>query len=153
MKKFMLAAIALFLPLVYGWTINSLPDPQADPQGCGRDVKGWVCSPDGLVATDELSVIQGNIMTIYDGAYPYSKMICPRSDEDVPVELMAIIVNKVDGKGDPAMRVARFATGIHDRFGVGSKDCGSGAVIVMSVQDKQVSCTPWHMQRVLDNAS
>lgn len=139
MKKITFAIAALFLQLAYGWTINSLPDPQKDPAACGRDVKGWVCSPDGLVGQSELNVIQGNIMSIYDGSHPYSKILCPQTGSEVHVELMAVVVNRVDGNGDPAMKVQRFATGIHDRFGVGSKECGSGAVIVISVQDHQVT--------------
>lgn len=139
MRKFAFAVVALCIQLAYGWTIDSLPNPQANPAACGRDVKGWVCSPDGLVGKSELNVIQGNIMTIFDGSHPYSKMFCPQTGSDVHVELMAVVVNRVDGNGDPAMKVERFATGIHDRFGVGSKECGSGAVIVMSVQDRQVT--------------
>lgn len=49
-----------------------------------------------------------------------------------------MVVGKVDGHGDASKRVQRFATGVHDRFGVGSKECGSGVVIALSVEDRQV---------------
>jgi len=133
------ALFGLYSSFVYGWSVDSLPDPRTNPEACGRDVKGWVCSPDGLVDEDTLSIIQGNIVTIFEGTTPYSKLFCPATGEDVSAELMAVIVKRVDGDGNPANKVAHFAYGVHNRFRVGSKDCGSGAVIVMSVEDRQVT--------------
>ena len=52
--------------------------------------------------------------------------------------MLAVVIDKVDGHGAASKRVAKFARGIHDRFGVGSADCGSGAVVVVSVDDRQV---------------
>lgn len=138
-KVVLLTLFALCSSFVHGWTVDSLPDPQTNPEACGRDVKGWVCSPDGLVDKDTLSVIQGYIVTIYAGKNPYSELYCSTKGQDVPAELMAVVVNNVEGHGNPADKVAHFASGIHDRFGVGSKQCGSGAVIVMSVEDRQVT--------------
>eukprot|EP00892_Ulva_mutabilis_P011785 jgi/Ulvmu1/897/UM101_0005.1 len=138
MKAVLLALLAILSSSAYGWSVDSLPDPQTNPKACGREVIGWVCSPDGVVDKDTLSIIQGNIVTIYAGKDPYSELYCPHTGENVPVELMAVIVSKVDGDGNPADKVAHFAAGLHDRFGVGSKACGSGAVIVISVKDRQV---------------
>lgn len=123
-----------------GWTVASLPDPTASPHECGRDVAGWVCSPDGLVNQADLDTIQGYITTIYSGVYPYSELTCSEqyTDVEVPVEIMAVIVDQVQGTGDAATKVAAFTKGIHARFGVGDAVCGSGVVLVVSVNDRQV---------------
>lgn len=101
---------------------------------------GWVCSPDGLVSKDDLDMIQGYITTIYSGDYPYSELTCNQdyTDVRVPVEIMAVIVDEVQGSGDAATKVAAFTKGLHSRFGVGDAVCGSGAVLVVSVKDRQV---------------
>ena len=54
------------------------------------------------------------------------------------MQMLAVVVGKVDGHGDARTRVQRFTKGIHNRFGVGSKACGSGVVIALSVEDRQV---------------
>lgn len=122
-----------------GWSVDTLPDPRTNPLACGRPAAGWVCSPDGLMVTDDLSVIQGYISTIYAAEYPYSELFCPDASQYVPIELMAVIIDEVQGTGDVAVKVSNFAKGILTRFGVGSKVCGSGAVIVISVEDRQVT--------------
>eukprot|EP00892_Ulva_mutabilis_P011820 jgi/Ulvmu1/900/UM101_0008.1 len=121
-----------------GWSVMTLPDPRSNPLACDRDVEGWVCSPDGLVGTDTLCMTQGYISSIYAGTDPYSELVCPDSGEVVTVEVMAFIIQRVQGTGDAATKVSDFTTGVHNRFGVGSSTCGSGAVIVISVEDRQV---------------
>lgn len=105
---------------------------------CRRSVSGWVCSPDGLVKDHMLDVIQGHINAIYYGEDPYSKVFCGAKHQNTSIQVLAVVIDKVDGRGDASRRVARFARGVHDRFGVGSADCGSGAVVVVSVDDRQV---------------
>lgn len=126
----------------HGWTVDSLPDPRTSPQACGRQAAGWTCSPDGLVDEGYLSIIEGYISSIYSGEYPFSKLVCDESADDVPVEVMALIVKEIEGAGDAAAKVAHFAKGIHSRFGVGDADCGSGVVVVIGVQDRQVLLGP-----------
>jgi hypothetical protein len=85
-----------------------------------------------------LDQVQGHINAIYDGTAPYSKLFCPAVGKAVEVQVLATVVGKVDGSGDASERVKRFAVSVHNRFGVGSKECGSGVVIAVSVQDRQV---------------
>lgn len=106
-----------------------------------RSVKGWVCSPDGLVEDKTLDVVQGHINALYDGTEPYSKLFCPAVGKDVEVQMLAAVVGSVDGSGDASKRVKRFADGVLNRFGVGSKECHSGVVIAVSVEDRQVCTT------------
>lgn len=105
---------------------------------CRRSVAGWVCSPDRLVASSTLDVVQGHINAIYAGEDPYSKVFCSATHRNTSIEVLAVVIDKVDGHGDASRRVASFAQGVHDRFGVGSVECGSGAVVVISVEDRQV---------------
>jgi hypothetical protein len=119
------------------WTPQIFPDPQKDPAACGRDVTGWVCSPDKLVKPESLSVIEGTIRAIHSGIEPYTKMTCPETGEKVFAEVLVAAVQKVDGFGSETHRVEQFARGLHDRFGVGS--CGSGVVLAISVDDRKVS--------------
>jgi hypothetical protein len=114
-------------------------------------VPSWVCSPDGLVSDHRLDIIQGNINFIYAGEDPYSKVYCAATHQNVSIELLAVVIDEVDGPGDAYQRVAAFTRGIHNRFGVGSMECGSGAVLVISVSDRQVRLTRFPAQ--LDEAS
>ena len=124
--------------LVQAWSFETLPDPMVDPIGCGRGVSGWVCSPDGLVDSSSLSSIQTHINAILAGEEPYSKLFCPARGEDVQVEVMAAVVPSVDGDSADATRVMRFAQDLQHRFDVGTDECGSGAVVAISVEDRQV---------------
>lgn len=109
-----------------------------------RSVKGFLCSPDGLVNDKALDVVQGQINAIYDGTDPYAKLFCPAAGKYVEVQVLATVVGKVDGSGEASKRVQQFSKGLHDRFGVGaSKECGSGVVIAISVEDRQV-CSKHH---------
>jgi hypothetical protein len=131
------AGLLLALVSVAGaWTAANFPDPLKDPPACGRDVTGWVCSPDKLVKPDSLAVIEGTIRAIHKGIEPYKQMLCVETGQSVPSEIFVAAVKKVDGSGSKAQRVEEFARGLHDRFGVGT--CGSGVVLVISVDDRQV---------------
>jgi Modulator of levamisole receptor-1 len=118
------------------WDARDFPNPQTDPSTCGRDVKGWVCSPDGVVSSESLAVTEGNIRAIYAGTNPYKKLFCKSSQTEVPAEVFVAVVNRVGGSGPPEKRAESFARALHDRFGVGS--CGSGVVLLLAVEDRQV---------------
>lgn len=125
----------------HDWTVDSLPDPRISPRACGHwwpwDTSS-VCSPDHLVDGQSLSIIQDFIGFVHAGERPWSKLFCPERGHDVPVEVMAVVIDAVDGAGGADTAVADFANGIRERLGVGSTDCGNGAVLVMSVNDNQV---------------
>jgi hypothetical protein len=131
------AFIAALLQIysVSGWSALTLANPMVDAARCGRGISGWVSSPDGLIDSGSLSAIQGHISSIFAGKEPYSRLHCPATGEDVPIELVAVVVRKVGGDHK---RVMRFAKGIHRRLDVGTKGCGSGAVVVIAVEDRQV---------------
>lgn len=156
-----LVACALALPAA-AWNVHNFPNPQESPRECGRDVTGWVCSPDNLVPKDTLSVVEGHIRAIYNGETPYSKVTCPETGTAVSAEVLVAVVESVEGSGSAPARAQAFARGLHDRFGVGT--CGSGVVFLVSVMDRQVRCqatrpcattsigtpAPCHMHSTLD---
>ena len=136
-----LQAAALFLSSIReisaaSWTAQSLPDPQKEPHQCGRQTAGWVCSPDGLLATEQMDVIQGNIVAIRKGEDPYTGLSCDKQQVWVPIELLVVVVESTSGRGDAPERIEAFARGVHDRFGVGT--CGSGVVLALATTDRQV---------------
>jgi hypothetical protein len=123
---------------VLGWSASTLPNPVEDPASCGTGISGRVCSPDGLLDKKYIPVIQRHMNSIYEGEVPYSRLFCPANGQEVPIELMATVVSKVEGDKSDGTRVMRFAKGIHERFEVGTNGCGNGAVVVISVEDRQV---------------
>lgn len=135
---FVLLVALVQLLSVYGWSSENLPDPMKDPAGCGRGVGGRLCSPDDLLDTTSMSEVHREMNAILAAEAPYSGLYCPAKGENVPLEIMAAVVKKVDGGKADRRRVQRFAKNIHRRFDVGDAQCGSGAVIVISVEDRQV---------------
>lgn len=127
---------AAFAAGARAWSVANFPDPQSNPEACGRATTGWICSPDALVSGESLSVLEGTVRHIYAGKEPYTTLTCPDTGEAAPVEVLVAVVRKVDGRGDADSRVEAFARGLHDRFGVGS--CGSGVVLAVSVEDRHV---------------
>lgn len=124
----------------HGWTVDSLPDPRISALACGRWPwqKGQVCSPDRLLNQADIDKMDFTISLIHEGQHPFSKLPCAERGVDVPVEIVAVVIDEVDGSGDAAVKVAGFADGIRERFSVGGDACGNGAVVVMSVNDNQV---------------
>lgn len=137
LRKLVLACLlGAFSHECRAWDVKAFPDPQKSPSACGRDVTGWVCSPDGRLAPAELNVIEGHIRAIHAGEKPYKKFVCDETGEEVAAEMLVVVVDKVAGGRGDAATAAAFARGLHDRLGVGT--CGSGVVLMVSVQDRQV---------------
>lgn len=131
-----------------GWSPASFPNPQTDPEACGRPSRGTVCDPDRVLSEASADRVQGTLIDILDGAPPYVKHDCgdDRHGYSVAVAVMrrmdpsvgdVVASSPGDAPPGPAARARAFAKALHDSWGVGDAQCGDGVLVLVSVDDHQ----------------
>lgn len=141
-SAFFTVGLLALLAQARAWTADNFPNPMnpKDTAKCNRgDVLGWVCDPDKLVSQKHLNTVEGTIRAIYNAEQPFNQDKCEDSEDGLASWQVAVaVLKKVDGHGNAAAKVERFAQRLHARLGVGDKACGTGALLVVSVEDRQV---------------
>lgn len=143
-----------------GW--EDLPSPQSSPAGCGRTLRSSVCDPDRLLSRKGADAVDRVLQAIRRGARPRGTGAAGEADaptyRDAPTcgqspgshgyEVALAVVRRAGGAGSAAARAERLAKKAHDTWGVGDK-CGSGVVIFVAVDDRQVRFRRRPPQRVV----
>jgi len=125
----------LFLTYSLAIDVEDIPSPDADPMACGRTDPSFVCSPDGLLSDQ--------VMGWFD---VYAKDLREKSAERTCGEGKsgyelgtAWIKNMEFRSGENKESAAqRYATTLHDRWGIGHRDCNNGIMIFVSIGDRQM---------------
>lgn len=63
---------------VPGWLPDTFPNPNTNPQACGRAgvARSSVCDPDGVLSKESADVVEGLINKIAEGEAPYVRVPC-----------------------------------------------------------------------------
>ena len=142
-------ALLLFATCVAAdWDLQSIPNPTTDPAACGRAhvASSRVCDPDGVLGVEGGDRVEARLDALLTRAVEWPER-SPCSAPDAGVEAAVVVVERLDvgvlsGVDDDASETAvddateAFAVGVHDTWGVGSKDCQNGAVLVISRSDR-----------------
>eukprot|EP00978_Attheya_sp_CCMP212_P036778 scaffold169333_cov52-Attheya_sp.AAC.3 len=133
--------------LAFQWTYESFPNPQNDPEGCHSE-SVRICDPDQVLGDEEIDTIASSIerfervytLKCHDEGNSLSK--------EVPIQLAVGIVKEMnmdeytdeDDADDVYNNAAKkFAIGVHDKWGVGSSECGgSGILLFLAVNDRSI---------------
>lgn len=135
-----------------GWTPASYPNPATDPVACGRPPPSpsrlhgsWVCDPDRVLTGPGADALEGVLRDVASARSPYGPAPCgggpaPRPTPGYQVAVAVMEKLHVAGGSTPADAAAAFAAALMDGWGVGAAGCNDGTVLVLSRQDRQVSC-------------
>eukprot|EP00798_Chlamydomonas_sp_ICE-L_P020928 gene20928-27777_t len=122
------------------WTVETFPDPQHQPEACGRPgvALSRVCDPDGLLNEKSKDIIEGLIIKVDEGSEPYAKRKCGGEEKGFEIGVV-IMAGFASNHGElPAHAAARMARGIHDKWGVGSGTCNNGLLLLASLRERQI---------------
>eukprot|EP00242_Pyramimonas_sp_CCMP2087_P002430 CAMPEP_0198227466 /NCGR_PEP_ID=MMETSP1445-20131203/109333_1 /TAXON_ID=36898 /ORGANISM="Pyramimonas sp., Strain CCMP2087" /LENGTH=310 /DNA_ID=CAMNT_0043907539 /DNA_START=159 /DNA_END=1088 /DNA_ORIENTATION=- len=108
------------------WSLSSFPNPMTQKHECGRgNVAGTgskVCDPEGVLSFESANVVENTLNTI---------------QTELGLE-MAVAVMRTLASGPTEESMRHFAKGLHDQWGVGSRDKNDGILLVLAVDDRQV---------------
>jgi len=123
------------------WGAQTLPNPNADPIACGRQgvPSSYICDPDHYIHKDKADIIEGIIKMIVEGTSPFTQVSC--NGHAVGAQIAVAVVKSIKGKsigGVTNQDAQDFARHLHDNWGVGDKECNYGAVVFLSIEDRQL---------------
>ncbi|GFR48941.1 hypothetical protein Agub_g10948 [Astrephomene gubernaculifera] len=120
------------------WKPETFPNPMKDVTKCGRrGVPSWVCDPDGVIPYDSANVVEGTLKKIFAGEEPYALGPCGSAGPK-GFQVAVALVRRMSFTGDAEKAAKRFATALHDSWGVGDAACGNGVLLFLSQEDRQL---------------
>jgi len=122
------------------WNPRTYPNPVLDPLACGRRVpQSWVCDPDHLLSHESADVVEGLIKLINQGEDPYARAYCGSAGM-VGYQVGVAVMQSFEPEWhrDAARTAETFAKALHDRWGVGRRECNNGVLLFISIDDRQI---------------
>eukprot|EP00884_Botryococcus_braunii_P012507 jgi/Botrbrau1/21257/Bobra.39_2s0049.2 len=125
------------------WTPDSFPNPTVDTEKCGRKgVRSWICDPDGVLSYNSANIVEGTLREIAAAAEPFSSSGCSSISPDAVkgYQVAVALMKNMEGHpGDTAeYTAATFAADLFENWGIGSKDCSNGVLLLLSTGDRQI---------------
>ena len=121
-----------------GWYKEDFPDPTIDVETCGRRGKvSWICDPENILsygAADKIEELLYSVVKNTDSG-------CSYYDNGKPgFQIGVAVLNQMSGiPGEPVEETAKtFAKHLHDSWGVGHAGCDDGAMLLISILDRQL---------------
>jgi uncharacterized membrane protein YgcG len=106
------------------WKVQEIPNPMTNPTACGRDSvpRSALCDPDHLVPKDKQDEVEGYIIGLKE--FEVAVVIISSMDS------MSVKTNDIDAAAE------KFATHLHNSYGVGNKDTNNGILVFLSINDR-----------------
>lgn len=102
------------------WTVESLPNPAADPEPCGMRAPSRLCDPDSYLDVKEREQVQRALDALGE---------VPRVPGCERFEMGVVVVRSIQGEA------RKFARAVIDNWGIGDQYCNNGIVLVLAIQD------------------
>ena len=121
-----------------GWYKEDFPDPTIDVETCGRRGKvSWICDPENILsygAADKIEELLYSIVKNTDSGCSYYHNGKPG------FQIGVAVLNQMSGiPGEPVEETAKtFAKHLHDSWVVGHAGCDDGAMLLISILDRQL---------------
>lgn len=130
--------LLFIIPQLLAWKASEFPNPNRDVESCGRGgVKSWICDPDIVLKKEEADILEEKLRNIhYETDSGCGGSFGRKSGYEIGV---ALVKNMDYSEGETSAESAqRFAKFLHNDWGVGKRECNDGAVIFLSVNDRQI---------------
>ena len=140
-------------------TLSEMPNPVGSAMLCGwpNTNTAHVCDPDGVISDGPFNIQQLNAIDAVLADIEGGTKCAPGS-----AQFAVAAVAKMDGgSGSKANRARAWAKGLHDKWGVGHKECQNGIVLFLSLRDRVIhistgagiksTITEHHIKAVVDD--
>ena len=118
------------------WLKEDFPNPTRDLGSCGRRGKvSWICNPDKVLSYEASNKVEELLYSI--GKNTASEC---SSDEKAGFQIGVAVLNKMRSiPGESVEETAeKFTKHLHDSWSVGHAGCDDGALLLLSILDRQV---------------
>ena len=118
------------------WYKEDFPNPTRDVKGCGRRGEvSWICDPENILSYKAANKIEELIYSVVKN----TDSGCS-NDEKPGFQIGVAVLNRMRGiPGEPVEETAKtFAKYLHDSWGVGHAGCDDGAMLLISILDRQL---------------
>lgn len=118
------------------WSKEEFPNPTRDLEACGRRGKvSWVCDPDKILSYETANRIEELLYSVRKN----TNSGCGSSDNP-GFQIGVAVLNRMRSIQDESVAESaeKFAKHLHDSWGVGHSGCDDGAVLLLSIVDRQV---------------
>ena len=119
------------------WQKEQFPNPARDIEACGRRGKvSWICDPDNILSYETANKVEELLFSVRKNTVSG----CSTSSENPGFQIGVAVMKKMRGVPDESIAVTaeNFAKHLHDRWGVGNAGCDDGAVLLLSITDRQI---------------
>ena len=119
------------------WQKEQFPNPARDIEACGRRGKvSWICDPDNILSYETANKVEELLFSVRKNTVSG----CSTSSENPGFQIGVAVMKKMRGVPDESIAVTaeNFAKHLHDRWGVGNAECDDGAVLLLSITDRQI---------------
>ena len=121
-----------------GWYKEDFPDPTIDVETCGRRGKvSWICDPENILSYGAADKIEELLYSIVKN----TASGCSYYHNGKPgFQIGVAVLNQMSGiPGEPVEETAKtFAKHLHDSWAVGHAGCDDGAMLLISILDRQL---------------
>ena len=133
------------------WYAQDFPDPTRDVKACGRRGKvSWICDPENILSYEAADMIEELLYSIVKNTASGCS-----NDKEPGFQIGVVVLNRMSAiPGEPVEETAKtFAKHLHDSWGVGHAGCDDGAMLLISILDRQlyVSTGKRAMELLSDN--
>ena len=140
---FLVVFVSLFLiqegqceRFIEEWKKGDFPNPTRDLNACGRRGKvSWICDPDKILSYETTNKIEELLYSVRKN----TDSGCS-SGEDPGFQVGVAVLNRMHKTPDESVAetAENFAKHLHDSWGVGHFGCDDGALLFLSIVDRQV---------------
>ena len=118
------------------WYAQDFPDPTRDVKACGRRGKvSWICDPENILSYEAADIIEELLYSIVKNTASGCS-----NDKEPGFQIGVVVLNRMSAiPGEPVEETAKtFAKHLHDSWGVGHAGCDDGAMLLISILDRQL---------------
>ena len=118
------------------WYAQDFPDPTRDVKACGRRGKvSWICDPENILSYEAADMIEELLYSIVKNTASGCS-----NDKEPGFQIGVVVLNRMSAiPGEPVEETAKtFAKHLHYSWGVGHAGCDDGAMLLISILDRQL---------------
>ena len=119
------------------WQKEQFPNPTRNIIACGRRGKvSWICDPDKILSYETADFVDELLFSVRENTFS----VCRWGDRYPGFQIGVAVMKKmrrIPGESI-AVTAKNFAKHLHDRWGVGKAGCDDGAVLLLSITDRQI---------------
>ena len=129
----MISLILLLIISINALKVEDIPSPNTNPMGCGRHDPSFICSPDRLLSDQVMGWFD-----VYVKDLRKKESYCREGKSGYQIGTAWIRQMELNSGETKENAARRYAITLHNRWGIGDRDCNNGIMIFVSIDDRQM---------------